>query len=379
MVPEFQYQMYYADLDHNELPADKAAEAGLIQGGKLPRGRLLWAPDRSFYICYRGGSREYMDEHGCVRVDINRFSIRDRADLTVEKPQGRKRILCLGDSFTFGWGVSVDRIWPRLIEPKLASLGDVRTINCGSSGTLFVDEYWWALRDRFGKFDPDVVLVTLCLNDLVAMPDVCALFKPSTVRGCNEHEYLVDFECEDCASILREKYAASSGLLSNSRLWKLLTSGGLGSRFDLDPNVDWGQWLIDLPVDQRSMTHPHVTHYQMQGTPPEATWKRGGPQDSLRSIRDWCQKRDVRLGVVVWPLFQNLGHDDRYPFETLHRVVREFCDAEEIPVLDLLENFRGQDAQALWVDPSDLHGNEIAHDIASDPIADFVQSIWPGD
>ena len=52
-VPE----MYYADTDHNELPATEAQRVGLIEAGKLPRGRLLWAPNKSFHICYRGGAR----------------------------------------------------------------------------------------------------------------------------------------------------------------------------------------------------------------------------------------------------------------------------------------------------------------------------------
>ena len=73
--------------------------------------------------------------------------------------------------------------------------------------------------------------------------------------------------------------------------------------------------------------------------------------------------------MVTWPLFQGLASREDYPFHTLHRVVRAFCEQEGIAHLDLLDAFLGQRAEDLWVDPSDMHGNEVAHSIATPVLA----------
>jgi hypothetical protein len=82
------------------------------------------------------------------------------------------------------------------------------------------------------------------------------------------------------------------------------------------------------------------------------------------------RKLGARFAVVIFPFMYQL--DDRYPFAPLHELVREHCEAEGIPVLDLLDVFRGRDYRDLWVHPSDQHPNEIGHTIAAGAMADFV-------
>src|SRR5690606_32792680 len=237
----------------------------------LPRNRGTWTPGLVFYMCYRDGARPYMDERGCVRVEINALGLRDRADLTVEKPPGVRRVVCIGDSFTFGWGVAEPLVWVRLIEAGLRRrTGDERiaTVNCGAAGALYVDEYWWGLRDRFGRLQPDVVLVSLCLNDIALMPNTIALETPAPRR--DQPLYLL-------------------------RMLDALVRPH--DRFALDPAVDWGQLLLDLPPDNPAYAAKAETH--------DMFWGSGGPQAALRAMRAWCREHGAAFGVVVWPLFQN--------------------------------------------------------------------------
>lgn len=344
VVGRARYESYFEDSDRQRIDYGRAKERGLVVQPGLPRQRAVWAPDTVFYMCYRGGSRPYMDDRGCVRVDINQLGLRDRPDLTWEKPAGQRRLLCLGDSFTFGWGVRDDLTWVRLVERALRGTdgyADVRAVNCGAAGTLYIDEYWWGLRDRFGRLGPDAVVVSICLNDVALMPNTVALEAPHAVPA------------DSPFALVRLARAAHA----------------FRHRFDLDPAVDWGDLLLRIP--------PGDPWFAAKAESPDMFWPSGNPQDALRAMRAWCREQAIGFGVVVWPLFQNLGRDEHYPFATLHRVVGEFCAAEGIAALDLLDVFEGQSAPELWVDPSDMHGNEKAHALAAPHIERFVTTLLP--
>lgn len=334
------YETYFEDRDRQRIEYAAARQRGLVMEPGLPRGRAVWTPGLVFYICYRGGHRPYMDTRGCTRVDINQLGLRDRKDLTWDKPPGTRRVLCIGDSFTFGWGVAEDLTWVRRLETGLRQLPggqDVATVNCGVAGALYIDEYWWALRDRLGRLQPDTVIVSICLNDVALMPNTVALESP--LAGGKRDYPLHLLRLFDAATRFR-------------------------NRFDLDPSVDWGQLLLNLPAGD--------PWYTAKAESADMFWPSGNPQAALRATRDWCRERGIGFGVVVWPLFQNLGRQEHYPFHTLHRVVNEFLAAEGIAGLDLLATFQGQRAADLWVDPSDMHGNEKAHALATPAIEQFT-------
>jgi lysophospholipase L1-like esterase len=372
------HEHYYEDAQRQRTDLAAAVARGDVVVGDLPRNRARWARAHTFYLCYKDNPRPALDGRGCARVCINQFGLRDDENLTYEKPAGEWRLLCLGDSFTFGWGVDDADTWVRQIETKLAAAARVRAINCGAAGTLLVDEYWWGLRDRFHRFAPDMVLVTICLNDLVPMPQVLAMQRPpSALPGAGWSRLIA----------AAQRYHNDRNLLN------------------LDPTVDWGDLLLGLPDrdeaaaaldpdrlrlyldalgvrraasddDKRRFLVAYTQQlYERTATPAEAVWRNGGPQVALRAMRDWCAARDVRFAVVVWPLFQGLESAASYPFRTLHEVVAEFCAAEGIAHLDLLGVFLGRRGPALWCDPADMHANEAAHRLAAPAIADFVARV----
>ena len=54
-------------------------------------------------------------------VDINNLGLRDRK-IRIEKGE-KYRILCFGDSWTFGWGVNAENSWPKKLEQYLMTNG----------------------------------------------------------------------------------------------------------------------------------------------------------------------------------------------------------------------------------------------------------------
>jgi hypothetical protein len=100
-----------------------------------------------------------------VSVSINELGLRDR-DLE-KKKRGELRILLLGDSVTFGWGVPVETTFGRKLETLLtAKLGrPVRTVNSGVGGYNTVQEQAF-IRTYIDVIEPDTVILLFVRNDI---------------------------------------------------------------------------------------------------------------------------------------------------------------------------------------------------------------------
>jgi lysophospholipase L1-like esterase len=84
----------------------------------------------------------------------------------VDKPDGVYRVMALGCSTTYGWGVADDETYPAVLERLLRERGHdkVEVINGGQPGyTSFQGLWLWdqALRD----YEPDLVLVGYIVQD----------------------------------------------------------------------------------------------------------------------------------------------------------------------------------------------------------------------
>ncbi|MFP6870136.1 MAG: GDSL-type esterase/lipase family protein [Nitrospinota bacterium] len=98
-------------------------------------------------------------------IRINDFGHRG-PDHTLEKPKGVFRILGLGDSFAFGWGVEEGDTYLRVLEKKLREKGwRVEVINAGVPAWHSVQmlEY---LKKRGLRFKPDLAIAEFFVDDV---------------------------------------------------------------------------------------------------------------------------------------------------------------------------------------------------------------------
>ncbi|HEV8722249.1 MAG TPA: SGNH/GDSL hydrolase family protein [Candidatus Binatia bacterium] len=99
-----------------------------------------------------------------MAVSINKLGLRDRE---LERKQDQElRILLLGDSVTFGWGVPIEATFGRRLElywPQKE--GPVRTINSGVGGYNTVQEYAF-LRSFVDTVEPEMVVLLYVRNDI---------------------------------------------------------------------------------------------------------------------------------------------------------------------------------------------------------------------
>jgi lysophospholipase L1-like esterase len=99
------------------------------------------------------------------KLTINSKGLRDRS-YDYEKPPGVRRILVLGDSYAWGYGVADHEIFTEVLEARLeATPQHWQVINAGVSGWGTDQEYLFLKTEGF-KYSPDIVVLSLYLiND----------------------------------------------------------------------------------------------------------------------------------------------------------------------------------------------------------------------
>jgi lysophospholipase L1-like esterase len=100
-----------------------------------------------------------------IKIDVrtNSLGLRDREyDLSRKNV---KRVLLLGDSFTFGEGLDVEENFDNKLEALLNTIEEqYYVINTGVGGWGTIQQTRYA-KDHFQLFDPSFIILTFCGND----------------------------------------------------------------------------------------------------------------------------------------------------------------------------------------------------------------------
>jgi len=128
----------------------------------------LYQPDGTLdYVHRPDWEAVQQNEEFLVAAHTNALGLRGPA-VEPEKPPGVYRVLVVGDSFAFGWGVEDEEALPaRLAELMEVPPGAerVEVLNAGVAGWS-APHYWLFLRERGFALDPDLVLLVPSENDL---------------------------------------------------------------------------------------------------------------------------------------------------------------------------------------------------------------------
>ena len=228
---------------------------------------------------------------------------------------GARSAVVLGDSFTFGEGVAEAETFVGRLDAAWRGRG-TRFVNAGVAGHGTVEEAA-RLVGLLDRLRPAAVLLVHVPND--AIP-----WDHSAERGT------------DLLNV-----AAPSG----SRLLGLLRS--VASTGDVE------QWYLSYYRGERA-----------------EHWERA--RDALLWMAGTCAARNVRCGVVTFPLLHRL---DDYPLAEITSLVEAAARDAHVPFLDLTPSFAGRDAPALWAHPADRHPNARAHAIAAEAMGPFVEGL----
>ena len=240
------------------------------------------------------------------------------------------RILVVGDSFSWGHGVHPEDSFPRRLETRLDTVSrgdDFEVVNWSRPGWNTVVEYR-SVEASIDKISPDLLLLTFVLND----PEPFDLKKLAVLR-----------------TELRRgepRLPPSAYLYRNSQFYAMV----------------WDR------IENTRIHRAYSTYYHSLYEGPD--WK--NCLKALESFRDLAHARSIPMAVILFPIFDS-PMDDAYAYTDLHDKIREVGQSLGIPVLDLLEAYRGVDVYRLALVPyTDAHPNELAHRIAADFILDYL-------
>jgi hypothetical protein len=270
-----------------------------------------------------------------VRTDrrpVNSQGYRD-LERAVPKPEGVRRAVCIGDSFTWGVSVLFDDAWPQRVERTLSRERGERweAVNLAEPGLNAVQEAS-RLASEGLAYAPDVVIVAYVLND-------------------SEDETAA--EARRAADWVEERRSPSTSFLDRSALARLVRS------------------RIRATIENRR----RVEGFRSMYADDYAGWV--AARRALKAMGGMCRERGVPLVVAIFPLFGN-ALDAAYPFAEIHAKVAQAAAEAGARVVDLLPAYRGLDGALLVVNGADdEHPNEIAHRIAARAIARAVDEVVP--
>ncbi|MBF0275969.1 MAG: SGNH/GDSL hydrolase family protein [Nitrospinae bacterium] len=147
-------------------------------------------------------------------VTTNNYGFRDE-DFALEKKDHVKRIVVLGDSFTFGWGVEQNERFTEVVEKGFNN--SVELYNFGVSGYSTLQEL--ILFKRALKFKPDIALLTFYDNDVG--DNFISFNRPSLSKKNNA--YLIDYSGINEVSFMSFIHADKAYLETGTKFYAMRT------------------------------------------------------------------------------------------------------------------------------------------------------------
>jgi lysophospholipase L1-like esterase len=315
--------------------------------------RLSARPGLRYELIPGGYSPDYIG----VPVAVNRLGLRDR-EIAVPKPEGTVRILGVGDSVTFGYGVRLEETFLKVLEDRLnAKAGAVRyeVVNAGVEECGF-DGYYHILRARAPTLEPDLVLVGIVLNDIQRYGD---LERPPRLAGATLEP-----------GVARQLHGA---LLRRSQLYLAAVHGARSLLYRLHV------------LDVSDLYGSPLRAVQPAGQPLARAWE--SSLDVLERLVALARAQGVPIVLAVFPVEVQLDAAaiERYrrdfgvtvPAQALdgepQRRLRAFGAAHGVPVIDLLPALRAAGGDDLYLrkgpvrfDP--VHLSPRGHQIVAEAI-----------
>lgn len=284
-----------------------------------------------------------VDEWGGARIRVNENGLRGPV-VAVDKPAGSRRIVFVGDSVTFGYGVADEgELFVSRVGRALAADGaPVEVVNAGVGGYAPWQERLWLEREGLA-YAPDLVVVGFVLNDVT---------EPlSLVRYGGQGR---GWQLARSAQGALDRWGSGSALVT------VLRRGRAALRFGRD---------VQLGAAQQEARD--VMRLALDPSDPVVARGWSIALGDLDGLLDAAEQGGARTLVVVFPYALQLEAPVRLgaPQRLLVRHLRQ----RGTPVLDLLPRFADHpQPETLLLDPS--HLSVRGHALAAEAIVQAIRA-----
>jgi lysophospholipase L1-like esterase len=264
---------------------------------------------------------------------INAFGFRDKKYRL--RKTNRMRILFVGDSVTYGWGISLDETYHKRLEKLLNDKGyDVDVMGMGIPGYNIVQEYH-LIKDRALEFNPDILVLQIVPNDFERTVKIQTFREGKKLTLLPYHDLAIPF--------VIKKTKLTSFFMQNSHFFKFINLRL--STLKIKQNQDFAPKDTFMLGEEKSFRH-------------------------LGKINKLLKKNSIQFAVAVFP-FQN--RKKIYAFASLHEKIHKKLEELQVPFIDLYEELNASPKDDLWIER--LHPSAKGHEIASVVLLKFLMPI----
>lgn len=287
-----------------------------------------------------------VDFWGGEPVHINAHGLRG-PERAFAKPAGTRRVLVLGDSVTFGFGIAADeQTLPARVERELAhSLTlPVECINAGVDGYSTWQEHLFLQRTGL-RYEPDVVVVAFVLND------VDERFGLKRFGGAGE-----GFQLEHTFSAEAPEWIQSSAIAWFAR--------ALRGRFAYGRDVREGARRSELMDTFAVLLEPGRADVRDAWTSTLA---------DLDLVVRTCRERNVAVVLALLPYATQLYRPE---LDSPRAILEPFAAGRDLPFVDVRAAFLravregSVSIEDLFLDP--CHPRALGHELAAREIARVI-------
>lgn len=296
-------------------------------------------------------AREVTSEFDVI-YSINSSGLRDR-EIPLKKPAGEFRIILLGESNVFGWGVNYGERFSEVVEKKLAN---VEVINMGIGGFGIDQSFLQLQRDGF-KFNPDLVILFVYDEFLYRSMDFIrdfGAFKPRFVFDRNKAR--IEFQDLD---FIKNKFGRQSsffgvdrrmhkGIFTNSKLF-ILCSYLVNIRKIENP-VDVDKKRRIILSTKLSLLNKYRHEYSHEDFKTVVFYL-------LKKYKDLCSGHQVKFLIV------KIGEIDFFD---------AYLKTLTIPSLDLTNRINEAEKNSAIKFEADRHFNAFGHAVIGEYLSDYL-------
>jgi lysophospholipase L1-like esterase len=294
-----------------------------------------------YHYSYRPGAR--VNLHG-IHYEINNLGLRDRP-LKQEKSYGTRRVLNIGDSLTFGYGVRLEETFAKKLENLLNEEGTktYESINFGVDGYSVSQELGF-FKDKGFLLNPDLIILWLFIDDIYRCDYRFAL---GSRQGCH-YEGII----HDLYTMLLSRWHT---------LWAVHAIGERG----------FMPWFREITQGQNGESSTSLWDSRFVDSRPldEEKW-----QQFVRQLLEFQSlAKTISADFLVVNLPELNWQNGNYKFSYFNQAVKNFCQLHGIHYFDILPVLQKRDPQAYWYSLCDPHYNALAHSVVAETIYLYLQ------
>ena len=310
-------------------------------------------------------------------VIINSLGLRDR-EIEIEKGD-KYRILCFGDSWTYGYGVNVEHSWPKILENYLVSIGykNVEVINCGRPGQ-FTGTYKKYMEKAAPLLKPDLVLVgVLQIDDLAQLytysfvaresspfKTIMRKIKTGSLRFM-QYSFKNILGSSKTLDITSDWKKISTSMVSDFNRWQHIRFSALDDSVQsLFKSGNLAPSLLDYYINYPD----RITIFNNQNHPATIYAAREMTND-FKEMNIICDEQNSDLIFVNIPMNYFTGHEViRTPSDVLNTyfknnnnidsIYQSVANANNLPYIELTDHFIGLQDKSDYLFRYDGHPNE---------------------